>query len=185
MRPGSPSFSKWKQRGRIRCTKTTQRKRLDSILEALSMFTPPALVGFSCYCCSAALRCFCFSVFCLFVCFLQGLPTASCWPSCCCRSPSPITLLMAGSPAMMTLDSLWTGVCLFFMSSKAVVLKLGSPDVLGLQLPEIMASIAGGEGFCELQPKNIWGPQFENHCVRRYTLKVQHFFFIFFSVTVL
>ena len=47
--------------------------------------------------------------------------------------------------------------------SRAVVLKLGSPDVPGLQLPEIVASTTSGEGFWELQSKNIWGPQFENH----------------------
>ena len=35
--------------------------------------------------------------------------------------------------------------------TRSVVLKLGSPDVLGLQLPEILASTASGEGFWELQ----------------------------------
>ena len=33
---------------------------------------------------------------------------------------------------------------------KTVVLNLGPPDVLGLQLPEILASRGGGEGFWEL-----------------------------------
>ena len=32
----------------------------------------------------------------------------------------------------------------------AVVPNLGPPDVLGLQLPEILASKGGGEGFWEL-----------------------------------
>ena len=36
-----------------------------------------------------------------------------------------------------------------------VVPNLGSPDVLGL--PEILANTAGGEGFWEVQSKNIWG----------------------------
>ena len=31
--------------------------------------------------------------------------------------------------------------------SNAVVSNLGPPDVLGLQLPEILASRGGGEGF--------------------------------------
>ena len=60
-----------------------------------------------------------------------------------------------------------TGSCLkasqMVCPSNPVVLKLGSPDVLGLQLPEILASTASGEGFWELQSKNIWGAQLENH----------------------
>ena len=39
---------------------------------------------------------------------------------------------------------------------RAVVPNLGSPDVLGLQLPEALASTANGKGFWELQFKNIW-----------------------------
>ena len=35
-------------------------------------------------------------------------------------------------------------------SSIAVVPNLGPPDVLGLHLPEILASKASGEGFWEL-----------------------------------
>ena len=35
-------------------------------------------------------------------------------------------------------------------SLKPVVPNLGSPDVLGLQPPEILASRGGGEGFWEL-----------------------------------
>ena len=34
--------------------------------------------------------------------------------------------------------------------SKAVVSNLGPPDVLGLQLPEILVSRGGAEGFWEL-----------------------------------
>ena len=33
---------------------------------------------------------------------------------------------------------------------KVVIPNLGPPDVLGLQLPEILASRGGGEGFWEL-----------------------------------
>ena len=33
---------------------------------------------------------------------------------------------------------------------KAVVPNLGPPDVLGLQLPEVLASSGGGESFWEL-----------------------------------
>ena len=36
------------------------------------------------------------------------------------------------------------------LSFRAVVHNLGPPDVLGLQLPEILASRGGGEGFWEL-----------------------------------
>ena len=36
------------------------------------------------------------------------------------------------------------------LSLRAVVPNLGTPDVLGLQLPEILASRGGGEGFWEL-----------------------------------
>ena len=43
--------------------------------------------------------------------------------------------------------------------TRAVVPNLGSPEVLGLQLPEIPASTARGEGFWELQSKNIWRTQ--------------------------
>ena len=35
-------------------------------------------------------------------------------------------------------------------SCNAVFPNLGPPDVLGLQLPEILASRSGGEGFWEL-----------------------------------
>ena len=35
-------------------------------------------------------------------------------------------------------------------SSRSVVLNLEPPDVLGLQLPEILASRGSGEGFWEL-----------------------------------
>ena len=52
------------------------------------------------------------------------------------------------------------------MFSRAVVPNLGPPDVLGLQLPEILASRDGGEGFWELQSKNIWRPKIGDHCSR-------------------
>ena len=45
----------------------------------------------------------------------------------------------------------------------AVVPNLGPPDVLGLQLPEILANRSGGEGFWELQSKNIWKPKVGDH----------------------
>ena len=38
-----------------------------------------------------------------------------------------------------------------------VVPNLGPPDVLRLQLPEILANITSGEGFWEFQSKNNWG----------------------------
>ena len=40
-----------------------------------------------------------------------------------------------------------------------VVPHLGSPDILGLQLPEALASTAIGEGFWELQSKKHMGIQ--------------------------
>ena len=51
---------------------------------------------------------------------------------------------------------------LIFWLRRAVVSSLRSPKVLGLQLPEILASTASAEGFWELQSKNIWGPKVEN-----------------------
>ena len=47
---------------------------------------------------------------------------------------------------------------------RAVVTKLETPEVLGLQLPEILASTAVGESFWELQSKNIWELKLGNHC---------------------
>ena len=49
--------------------------------------------------------------------------------------------------------------------SRSVVLNLGPPDVLGLQLPEILASGGGGEGFWELQSKNLWRLKVGDHYV--------------------
>ena len=49
---------------------------------------------------------------------------------------------------------------------KAVVPNLGPPDVLRLQLPEILASTGGGEGFWELQFKKIWRPKVGDHCFK-------------------
>ena len=49
---------------------------------------------------------------------------------------------------------------------RAVVLNLGPPDVLGLQLPEILARRGGGVGFWELQSKNIWRPKVGDHWLR-------------------
>ena len=42
-----------------------------------------------------------------------------------------------------------TAVHTMDLLSIAVALSLGSPNVLGLQLPEILASTASGEGFWE------------------------------------
>ena len=50
------------------------------------------------------------------------------------------------------------------MPSKSVVPNPGPPDVLGLQLLEILASKGGGEGFWELYSKNIWRPKVGDHC---------------------
>ena len=52
------------------------------------------------------------------------------------------------------------------MPFRAVVLNLGPPDVLGLHLPEILASRGGGEGFWELYSKNIWRPKLGDHWTR-------------------
>ena len=41
-----------------------------------------------------------------------------------------------------------------------------SPDVLGLQFPEILAGTASREGFWELESKNLWGPKVGNHLTR-------------------
>ena len=38
---------------------------------------------------------------------------------------------------------------------RSVVANLGSPDVLGLQLPEALTSTSSGEGFWKLQSKNV------------------------------
>ena len=46
---------------------------------------------------------------------------------------------------------------------KTVVPDLGPPDVLGLQLPEILVSRGDGEGFWELESKNIWRPKVGDH----------------------
>ena len=44
---------------------------------------------------------------------------------------------------------------------------LGHPGVLGLQLPEILASAANGEGFWEFSSKNIWGQKRKaGHCLK-------------------
>ena len=48
------------------------------------------------------------------------------------------------------------GVCSLHGHLEIMVLKHGSPDVLGLQLPKILASTESGEGLWELQSKNIW-----------------------------
>ena len=55
-------------------------------------------------------------------------------------------------------------------SFRPVVLKLGSPDVLGLQFPEAFTTCFTGQDFWELHFKNIWGPQFENHWFRWWKL---------------
>ena len=47
--------------------------------------------------------------------------------------------------------------------SKAVVSNLGSPDVLGLKLPEAFSTSSAGQDFWELQSKNIWELKVENH----------------------
>ena len=45
-----------------------------------------------------------------------------------------------------------------------VILNLGSPDILGLQLPEAFTSTVSGEGFQKLQSKNV---MVENHGITR------------------
>ena len=39
--------------------------------------------------------------------------------------------------------------------------SLKSLNVLGLQLPEVLASTGRGEGFWEFESMNIWGPKVE------------------------
>ena len=56
--------------------------------------------------------------------------------------------------------------------SRSVAPNLESPDALGLQLPEILASRANGKGFWEWPSKNISGAQFENHCSRSHLATV-------------
>ena len=64
-----------------------------------------------------------------------------------------------------------------------MVLKLWFPDVLGLQLQEILASTAKSEGFWELQSKNIWGPQFENYWVKSVKLLIKSSMYKWFPYT--
>ena len=45
-----------------------------------------------------------------------------------------------------------------------MVLNLGSPDVLGLQLPEILASTADDESFWDFLVQEHLGTQGWNHC---------------------
>ena len=45
--------------------------------------------------------------------------------------------------------------------SRSVVPDLESPDVLGVQLPEILASTFTGEGFCEFSPRTSGDPRLE------------------------
>ena len=56
-------------------------------------------------------------------------------------------------------------------SSRAVVPNLGSPDVLGLQLPEAFTTTLAGQDFWELKSKNIWRPKVRDHCSRRCPLR--------------
>ena len=60
----------------------------------------------------------------------------------------------------------WEGISLKSQLYRSVVPNLGPPDVLGLQLPEILASRDGGEGFWELYSKNIWRPKVGDHWYR-------------------
>ena len=41
----------------------------------------------------------------------------------------------------------------------AVIPNLGCQGVLGLQLPEILASTARGEGFWVFESRNAWAPK--------------------------
>ena len=46
------------------------------------------------------------------------------------------------------------------------------PNVLGLQLSDILASIANGEGFWELQFKNTWVLKDRNHWYRAFSMEI-------------
>ena len=47
---------------------------------------------------------------------------------------------------------------------KAVVLNVGPPDVIELQLPVAFATTSAGQDFWELKSKNIWRPKVGDHC---------------------
>ena len=50
--------------------------------------------------------------------------------------------------------------------SRAVVPNLGSPDILGLKLPEALITSCAGQDFWELQSENVWGLNIGNHWSR-------------------
>ena len=50
-----------------------------------------------------------------------------------------------------------------YQLSNAVILNLGPPDVIGLQLPEAFTTTSAGQDFWELKSKNIWMPKVGDH----------------------
>ena len=67
--------------------------------------------------------------------------------------------LQTGLPRSLEEQKLALQKVLCVLWGPTVVPNLGRPDVLGLRLPEILASKGGGEGFWELSSKNIWRPK--------------------------
>ena len=52
------------------------------------------------------------------------------------------------------------------LAYKSVVLNLGPPDVIELQLPEAFTTTSAGQDFWELKSKNIWRPKVGDHCYK-------------------
>ena len=51
---------------------------------------------------------------------------------------------------------------------RTMVLNVGPPDVIELQLPEAFATTSAGQDLWELKSKNIWRPKVGDHCFRRW-----------------
>ena len=49
---------------------------------------------------------------------------------------------------------------------KTVILNLGPPDVIELQLSEAFTTTSAGQDFWELKSKNIWRPKVGDHCIK-------------------
>ena len=49
-------------------------------------------------------------------------------------------------------------------SANSVVLNVGPPDVVELQLPEAFTTTPAGQDFWEMKSKNIWRPKVGDHC---------------------
>ena len=68
---------------------------------------------------------------------------------------------------MVSHDSLlWHTGGNLYPFTKPVVLSLGPPDILGLQLPEAFTPTSAGEDFWELKSKNTWRPKVGDHSMK-------------------